>query len=331
MDKQVVISIKTILFTFLMALVGYVFYRLSSLFGLLFVALLIVISIEPLILYLMKKRLLGALISRNLSVVLSYLLVVIVLLGILTIGIPPVISQFKKMIFIFVDFLNSLNINGGFDKYVSEAVAQISGVSGGVITTTLSIFENIATLFSLLVISIYISLDWLNIKKRLFSLFPRKVQEDAQDTISEIETNIGEWIKGQLFLMLVIGVVSFLGLFVLGVDYAIALGLISGLLEFVPMIGPLISAVLAGVIGFSMSPVKGFGVIILFTLIQQLENNLLVPKIMQKVSGFSPLIILFALLIGSEFFGVVGALVAVPLTMIGSILVKKALAINTRR
>lgn len=331
MDKQVIISVKTILFTVLIALAGYVFYRLSSVVGLLFVSLLIVISIEPLILYLMQRRFMGSLISRNLAVVLSYLFVVIVFIGILTVGLPPVLSQFKKMVFILVDFLNSLNINGGFDKYVSDAVAQISGVSGGVITTTLSIFENIATLFSLLVISIYISLDWLNIKDRSFSLFPRKSRDMAEDTVAEIETNIGEWIKGQLMLMLIVGAVSFLGLFVLGVDYAIALGLIAGLLEFVPMIGPLLSAVLAGVIGFSMSPVKGFGVIILFTLIQQLENNFLVPKIMQKVSGFSPLIILFALLIGSEFFGVVGALVAVPLTMILSIILKRVLAINNHR
>lgn len=330
MDKQVVISIKTILLTFLIGLAGYVFYRLSSIFGLLFVSLLIVISIEPLIQYLMKRRFMGAFLGRNLAVILSYLIIVIVFLGILTIGLPPVLGQFKKMVFILVDFLNGFNINGGFEKYISEFVTQISGVSGGVVSTTLSIFENVTTLFSLLVICIYMSLDWINMKAKFYSLFPKKLRDDAIETVGEVETNIGEWIKGQLFLMLVIGLVSFLGLFVLGVDYAIALGLISGLLEFVPMLGPVLSAVLAGVIGFSMSPVKGFGVIILFTLIQQLENNLLVPKVMQKVSGFSPLVILLALLIGSEFFGLVGALTAVPVTMIGSIILKRVLNPNGR-
>jgi predicted PurR-regulated permease PerM len=234
------------------------------------------------------------------------------------------------MVFILVDFLDGFNINGGFEKYISEFVTQISGVSGGVVSTTLSIFENVTTLFSLLVICIYMSLDWINMKTKFYAMFPKKLRDDAIETVGEVETNIGEWIKGQLFLMLVIGLVSFLGLFVLGVDYAIALGLISGLLEFVPMLGPVLSAVLAGVIGFSMSPVKGFGVIILFVLIQQLENNLLVPKVMQKVSGFSPLVILLSLLIGSEFFGLVGALTAVPVTMIGSIILKRVLNPNGR-
>ncbi len=85
------------------------------------------------------------------------------------------------------------------------------------------------------------------------------------------------------------------------------------------------SGALAGVIGFSDSPVKGLAVLVLFFIIQQSENNLLVPKVMQRVSGFSPLVILIALLIGSEFFGIVGAILSVPVTMISVIVVKKIL------
>jgi len=325
MDKQVIISIKTILFTFLLALAGYVLFRLSDIFGILLVSLLIVISVEPLIQYVNKQKFMNSPITRSTAVIFTYLLIVVIFIGILTIGIPPVLAQFKKMVFALSGFLNSLNIDGGAEKYITEAVTQLGTVSGGVITTTLSIFNNITTIFSLLIISIYISLDWLNIKERVFSLLPSRLQHKAEDIVFQIENNIGAWIKGQLILMLVIGVVSFFGLFILGVDYALALGLIAGLLEFVPMVGPIMSAVLAGVVGFSISPVKGFGVIILFTIIQQLENNLLVPKIMQKVSGFSPIIILLALLIGSEFFGIMGAILAVPITMIGYILLRRLL------
>jgi len=141
----------------------------------------------------------------------------------------------------------------------------------------------------------------------------------------EVERNVGQWLKGQLLLMLVVGLASFIGLLLLDIRYPLALAMVAGLLEIVPMIGPVLSAVVAAIIGFSETPVKGVGVIALFLIIQQLENNLLVPKIMQKVSGFSPLIILLALLIGSEFFGVVGAIVAVPTTMIISIILKRVL------
>jgi len=323
MDKQLVISIRAVVFTFLLALAGYVLYRLGTVFGILLVALLIVISVEPVILYVSKQKFMNGPITRGTAVIFTYLLIVIAFIAILTIGLPPILLQIKKLVFGLSHFLNGLNVDGGLEKYVTDTVAQLSDVSGGVISTTVSIFQNITTLFSLLIISIYISLDWPNIKEKAFSLLSHRAQDRALDIMTDIENNISAWIKGQLFLMLAVGVVSFAGLFILGIDYAPALGLVSGLLEFVPMIGPIMSAVLAGVIGFSISPVKGFGVIVLFTLIQQLENNILVPKVMQKVSGFSPLVILFALLIGSEFFGIMGAVLAVPIMMIGYILIKK--------
>ena len=87
--------------------------------------------------------------------------------------------------------------------------------------------------------------------------------------------------------------------------------------------GPIIALILAGVVGFSQSFTQGILVIALFTLIQQVENNLLVPKVMHKVSGFAPLVILIALLIGSKLLGIVGALIAVPITMIIVILIRR--------
>ena len=145
------------------------------------------------------------------------------------------------------------------------------------------------------------------------------------NVVEEVETNVGHWVKGQLVLMLVIGVLSFFGLWALGVDYPLALALIAGLLEAVPILGPVISAVLASVIGFSQDPIIGLAVLGFFTILQQLENNILVPKIMQRVSGFSPLVILIALIVGSNFFGVMGAIVAIPITMILVIVVKSVL------
>jgi len=104
---------------------------------------------------------------------------------------------------------------------------------------------------------------------------------------------------------------------------SLALGLISGLLEIVPMVGPIISAVFAAIIALASNPIKAVGVVVLYIIVQQLENNVLVPKVMQKVSGFSPLVILTALLVGGEFFGVAGAVMAVPATMTLGIIIKK--------
>lgn len=325
MDKQVIISVKTVLYLFLILLGLYVLYRLGPVFAILLISTLIVFAVEPLVKWFSSKILFNKPVTRSLAVIVSYILLVLVLSGILTTGLPPVINQTKRMILTLSSFFAQFNLSDVTGSYLTDIFSQLTKVSGGVVSITLSVFSNLASIVTVIIISIYMSLDWPNIKERIFSLFPNKNKDEVKDTFQEVEVNLGHWVKGQLLLMLVIGFASFLGLLILDVDYPLALGIISGLLEIVPILGPIISAVLAAIVGFSQSPVKGVGVLVLFTIIQQLENNILVPKIMQKVSGFSPLIILLALLIGSEFFGVLGAILAVPMTMVGGLLLKKTL------
>lgn len=322
MNKQISISIKTILFTLFMILLGYIVYRLGDIFLLLLLSLLTVISIEPLVVWITKQKLFNNYISRPFAVVISYAFVIFILMAVFTIGIPPVIAQLRKLLLALSSYISEFDLNGGLENYVTELFKQINSLSAGLITTTLTIFQLITALLSLIVISIYLSLDWINIKNRLFEIVPNKYSKKTKEVFNEIENTIGIWIKGQVFLMISVGFISLLGLLILDIDYPLALALISGLLEFIPFIGPVVSAVLAGIVGFSISPIKGISVVILFSLIQQLENNLLVPKIMQRVSGFSPIVILLSILIGSEFFGVLGAIVAVPTMMIAYIFFK---------
>jgi len=326
MDKEIIISFKTILFAFLLILAGYVFYRLGPIFGIFLVSTLIVISTEHLVNYIRSKTFLNKPVSRSLAVVISYLLLVIGLIAVLTVGLPPVLSQISNLFTVLSGFFRKINLSSTvLDSSMDEIVKQLASVSGGVLSVTLSVFSNLVMVFSILIISIYMSLDWENLKERFLSFFPDKTRKGASDTLSEIEVSIGQWVKGQLLLMFIVGSVSTVGLIILDVDYPLALGLVSGLLEIVPMLGPIISAVLAAIVGFADAPIKGIGVVVLFFVIQQLENNILVPKIMQKVSGFSPLIILLALLVGSEFFGIIGAVLAIPTTMIGTIILRRVL------
>src|SRR3990172_3560469 len=308
MDKQVVISFKTILLTFAVVLAGYVIYRLGSVIGIFAIATLLVIAMESVINYFMRLTVFNKPLKKGVAVLISYGLLLLVMIVVGTVGLPPVIAQFQKMIVGISQIAQGLNLGDDFSIQLKDFLPQAANVSSELLSVTISVFSNATTIFSIFVIAIYMSLDWKNLKKRFLSLFPERLEDEAEDTFLEVERNVGQWLKGQLLLMLVIGVASFIGL-----------------LEIVPMIGPVLSAVVAAIIGFSDTPVKGVGVIALFIIIQQLENNLLVPKIMQKVSGFSPLIILLALLIGSEFFGVVGAIVAVPTTMIISIILKRVL------
>lgn len=333
LDKDIVISIKTILIFLLMLLGAYVVYRLGPILSILLISTLIVLAMEKAINFFMKKTLFNRPVSRSLAVILSYSIIIILTITILTFGLQPILTQGTKLIINLVNIIQNVEFETGTplaglfgeSLSLSSFLPQVTNISGGVLNATLLIFSNITTLITIFIFSIYMSLDWENLKSKFLSLWPKSKKEEIEDTIQDIEDNLGQWIKGQLFLMVIIGTLSFAGLILLDVDYPLALGVVSGVLEIVPILGPLISAVIAAIIAFSDDPLKGVGVLVLFTIIQQLENNLIVPKIMQKVSGFSPLVILLAFLIGSNFFGVIGAILAVPVTMISAIILKRIL------
>lgn len=320
MDKEVVISVKTVLWTLLILAGGYVLYQMQPVILTFFVAFLVVIAMEHPIQHISKIKVMNSPIGRSTATIMAYFIFVVTIIVAVTIIIPPVILQLQKL------FLNlsafAQNIPGIEGIEARDIVNNIANITGNFYATTSNVFSALTTAFTLLIICIYMSMDWPNIKKRTFGLFNGDTKEDVMNIANEIEASLGHWIKGQLYLMLAVGLMSFVGLIILDMDNALALSLLAGLLEIVPLLGPLLSAVIAGIVGFSDSATKGILVIALFTLIQQLENNILVPKIMQKVSGFSPLSIILALLVGTTLLGTVGAVIAVPTMMIGVILFK---------
>jgi predicted PurR-regulated permease PerM len=324
MNKEIIISTKTVLIAFLMILGFYVVYRLGHIIGLFAVALLIVFALEPFIKKIMNLTVLNKKVSRTAAVAFAYLSLVLLVAVFLTIWLPPFVTETQKLLKNLPKIANNITLSDQWNLRLSDFMPQASVVSGNVLSAGLSIFSNITTMFSVFIMALYMSLDWPNVKRRVSSLFPSKADDLIFDGIDEVEQSLGNWVKGEAILMLVVGLASFIGLLLLDVPYPLSLGLISGLLEIVPMVGPVISAVFAAIIALADSPAKAVGVVILFIIIQQLENNFLVPKVMQKVSGFSPLVILFALLVGSEFFGMTGAVMAVPGAMALGIIIKRA-------
>ncbi len=315
-DKDIVISLKTAFAFAGVALLGYVVYRMSSVFAILGVSLLIAVAVEQSVKRLVRRR-----IRRSVAVYVVYLLLIALGSGLITVGIPPLVKEVRKLLENLPSMLASF---GGLEQFglsTADLLPQLARATSSV----LSVSSNITVLVSVFFLSLYMSLDWDNIKAKLLSLFKMEMRDEVEETIYEIEISISQWIKGQALLMLVVGLASFIAFGAVGIEYALALAVIAGLLEFVPMIGPVISGVLATAITFTQSPVKGLIVAGLCILIQQLENNLLVPRIMQKVSGFSPLAILISVIAFTNFFGIVGTLIAVPCVMIGYVVLKRIL------
>ena len=136
------------------------------------------------------------------------------------------------------------------------------------------------------------------------------------DLWARVQRKLGRWLQGQIVLGLIVGILVYLGLSILGVPYALFLAILAGILELIPIAGPLIALVPAAALAFVHSPLLGLLTVFLYGAIQQVENHILVPKVIQRVVGLNPVIVILALLVGGNLAGVVGIILAVPVTTV---------------
>ena len=141
-------------------------------------------------------------------------------------------------------------------------------------------------------------------------------RRDKKLVAEKIEANLGKWVRVQLFLMFLIGSVSYIGLRLLEIEFCLPLAILAGLLEIVPSVGPTLSAVPAIIAGFTLSPGKGVMVALLYIVIQQIENDIVVPKVMQRGLNFNPLVVLIGLAVGFKLGGIGGMALAVPVLIV---------------
>ena len=145
--------------------------------------------------------------------------------------------------------------------------------------------------------------------------FGEEKKHKAGKLIDLLETRLGGWARGELILMALVGVSTYVGLALLGIPFALPLALLAGLFEIIPYLGPIIAAVPAVLIGLSISPLMALATAALAFLIQQLENYIFVPKVMEKSVGVSPIITLIALAIGLRLAGIIGVVISVPVVI----------------
>ncbi len=172
-----------------------------------------------------------------------------------------------------------------------------------------------------LILALYITADSRRILDYLLAFVPRDRRGQAEKVASSIGLRLGGWVRGQLLLSAIIGVMTLIGLSLIGVRYSVLLALVAAIGEAVPMVGPIFSAVPAVIIAFTQSPQQGFLTLGLYVLIQQLENNLVVPKVMGRAVELHALAVMLALLAGSELMGITGAILSVPVTAAISVIV----------
>ena len=313
------ISITTLLKIILVGLVLILLYVNREILLMLLVSMILASAMDPLVDWLYRK----AKFPRGLSVILVY----IVFLGLLGLVIyfliPPMVDEFKQLSGRVEELRDKINSRTGsltaalnelgFSRGLSDLGQSISGFTADVFQKTLGVVNSLVKTVGVLVFTFYLISSESGMKNFIRSLVPYKHQAYAMSLTDKIQKSIGYWLLGQLVLSVVIFALTFIGLSVLGVKYALALALLAGFLELIPYLGPIISAIPAVFVAFAESPTLALFVVILYVLVQQLENYIIVPKVMGRTVGANPLVILLAILVGFQIAGLVGMLVAVPI------------------
>lgn len=255
-------------------------------------------------------------VSRGIAVLLVFLSFFLSIGLLIAWIIPPFVSETVLFINHFPRIVESVRTTLPIDIGSLSLTQYIPSATNNFIAVIRSVFSNAIFFVSTIFFSVYLTLD-SNIMTTVFSRFVDKQQLEKIIKIeTKIEKRLGQWLLGELFLMTIIGVTTYIGLLLLGVRYALPLGIIAGILEAIPNVGPLIAAIPTFFVGFSQYPLLGLFTIFMALGIQQFENHIVVPMVMKRVVGLHPILTLIVLVIGGRYAGVLGALFAIPLALV---------------
>ena len=313
MHRRIDISHKTIFFIAGFLLLLWALYQIIDVIVLLFIAIILMAGLSPVVKYLSTWKL-----PKTLSIGIAYLLIITVIAGLFSLMITPLIEQTTNLIQTLPQTIGNV-----LPPFIDPKILQneLSNVASNALSFSLILFNNLLAIISLLVITFYLLLEREKLDARIAQLFVGR-EDQVKLTVRKIEDKLGSWVRGQLALSLIIGTLAYLALFILQVPYALPLAILAGLFEVVPVIGPIISAIPAILVAFTVSPLTAGFVAIAYFIIQQLENSLIVPQVMKKAVGLNPLIVILTVSIGGKLLGISGALLAVPITVVIQILIE---------
>lgn len=321
------ISTSTILKIIASLLILYFLFLIRNILLILVVAIIFAIALSPFVDYLKRKR-----IPRTISVFFIYLIIILILGLVITLVSPLLIEQIKRLANDFPHYYNKIvRITGlqeaGEELNTFQQILESWGVNIEKATKTtlsllLTIFGGLLSFFLILILNFYFLIEKEALVRFFQGLAPSKIRERIITLFPEIQKKMNLWLRGQILVCFIIFILSYIGLLILGVDYALLLAFIAGITEIIPYLGPILGAIPAVILAFVQSPIKGFFVLILYWLIQQLENYLIAPKVMSKVVTLNPIVIILSLWIGGKIGGLIGVLIAIPLVTILSVILK---------
>ncbi len=334
-NRQVVyatLTVVAILFIF------FLLYRFSQIVFILFVAIVLATAIRPIVNWLNRRGL-----PRPAGVIFVYISLFCLVAGLIILLIPLLTQQIEAI---------TTNLPGYYSNFrsalihstsrifqqiaiqlplditlINPGTGAVTGETAGPVAQSLS-FVNILSRSLFLIFAVFIlGFYWIieserSIRNALLWV-PLNQRESVRELILEIEEKVGGFILGQGFLCLVVGIMAFIAYLAIGLPYALVLAAIAGILEAVPILGPIMGAIPPLLIALSVDPVKAVWVLLASVIIQQTEGNFLVPRVMKRSVGVNSLVTLLAFLAFTSLLGLMGAILAIPIAAIIQLLLDR--------
>lgn len=320
------IGMSTILKVVGVGLLLVAMYILKDLLLVILTAIVLASAIEPLSRFFMRFKL-----PRVLAVLMVYVSAAAVLFSVVYFLLPPLFQDLSSLSSSFPARIDELggsgvdplsSITGGLAKSISlkqlvdSVLLAVAGASNNFFGATSAIFGGFLSLILIVVISFYLAVQEKGIEGFLRLVVPLRNENYVLDLWRRSQAKIGKWMQGQVVLGLIIGLLVFLCLTLLRVKYALVLGIIAALFEFIPFFGPILSAVPGVLIGFTDGVTLGLMVLCVYLIVHQFENHLIYPLVVKKIIGLPPLIVIIAMVIGLELAGFLGVILSVPVATI---------------
>lgn len=292
-------------------------YRLKNLVITVFIAYIVMAASLPMVNYLEKKRFPRALASLA-PIILVILALVLVVLPIWSV----VVEQIQMLISNIPQFVDSINSFLPTPLSPEQLFGPITSLGNNIFTVTGTVVNTLLYLFLIFFIAYYLLLDHERIKGLVLSL--ASDGKRASNAEQDIEKLLGNWVRGQIIVSGLIGVLYWIAYNIVGIPFALSLSVLAALFEVVPYIGPIASATPALILALTISPNTFLYLVIALAVIQFLESYIVVPKVMEKVVGVHPLVVVLGVLIFSTFLGILGTLLAVPIIVTITSVIKHA-------
>jgi len=303
----------------------YFLYRVKIIFIPFILAFFIAYLLNPLVHYVENKK-----VPRGLAILLVYMVVFCVVTSVMVFGVPFIVEEFNRLGNVIPRLTTEIrgiitDIEGSYSRFklpqgirdeiderIKQGEALLTSVIRAAADSLVKLFSYLLGLIIAPFFAFYMLKDAEQIKNSFILTIPRRYRGDVMAVLRDLDEIISSFLRGHVTISLIVGLMTGLGMFLVGVEFAFIIGLIAGIAELVPYLGPFITAVPAVSLALLVSQKTAFYAIIIILIVQQLENAVISPKILGKSLGLHPLVVIFALLAGGEIYGFAGILLAVP-------------------